>query len=156
MPQKAWIDIYFSGFGTQISSYSGPLYCLPQPTPTFILKSRSETYNLYLMKHREHRILCLTLISWHFYKKWNSLWMSKAQFVLSFFYNCTFLLCFSCLNSVCNTKSSIDKTLAETIKIPPQLWWSIIALISFICLHYDAINTLNALLYPPPTEQVAC
>lgn len=66
------------------------------------------------------------------------------------FYNYHFLLRFTCLNSVCNTKSNIDKTLAETIKIPPHLWWGIIALLSFICLLYDAINALNIMLYPPP------
>lgn len=66
------------------------------------------------------------------------------------FYDYHFLLRFTCLNSVCNTKSSIDETLAETISISPQLWWDIIALLSFICLLYDAINALNVMLYPPP------
>lgn len=82
---------------------------------------------------------------------------STIVFILFYlFYNYCLLLCFTCLNSVCNTKSSIDKTLAETIKISPQLWWSIIALLSFLCLLYDAINTINVVLYPPPTEQVVC
>lgn len=66
------------------------------------------------------------------------------------FYNYHFLLRFTRLNSVCNTKFSIDETLAETIKISPRLRWGIIALLSFLCLLFDAINALNVMLYPPP------
>lgn len=53
-----------------------------------------------------------------------------------------FLLRLTRLNSGCNTKFSIDKKLAETISISPQMWWDIIALLSFIGMLFDAIIAL--------------